>query len=122
MEIAELHDLAQSFEAAHVPDETLEREAVAALRSRWSDAPADLLRPASLRSTDAVLRCTQHFLPGWTIAIEGVADAAHGQWHCTLRPADKDDFDAFLRVGRAGMLPYALAAALFSALSVRGLR
>lgn len=122
MEIAELHDLAQSFEETHQPDEGLERDAMAALRSRWSDAPSDLTRAGALRSTDAVLRLVQHFLPGWTMAIEGVADAAHGQWHCTLKPADKDDFDAFLRVGRGALLPYALAAALFSVLSVRGLR
>jgi hypothetical protein len=102
----QLQELAERIEAASGPDVDL---AVAALKAMRDALPE--VRPGVVESADMALHLVVRMLPGWSVALEGIAREP-GHWTCTLRPSGARDDEEVIGIGRATTPPLALIAAL----------
>ena len=114
-----LRKLASRIESLMALDDTVAQEAVKALAPQTDDAGAPALDTADLDSTDALLGVMERDLPGWSVAMDGMALSPNGHWRCTLRRSAVRDNDEYIGVGRGPTLPHALLAAILKVLSFR---
>ncbi len=107
-----MEDLQSRVDAAKRVSGPLLAEATEELRSVFPGAPS---HPApATDATEAVLHLVDRCLPGWTIALRGIATEPHGHWHCVLRESDASDGDEVVGNGSAPTVALALLRALVS--------
>jgi hypothetical protein len=106
----QLQELAERIEAASGPDVDLAVAALKAMRDALPEAASEV-RPGVVESADMALHLVVRMLPGWSVALEGIAREP-GHWTCTLRPSGARDDEEVIGIGRATTPPLALIAAL----------
>jgi hypothetical protein len=106
-------ELADRIEGASPNDPEFAHAALLGLAEAFpEDAGTDAIGPAAIVSTDAALALVRRKLPGWSIEIEGSANAEDGHWRCLLRKSEVRDDDMLIGVGKGRNLQLALIAAL----------
>ncbi len=117
MAAADLRELAVQVESQVTLSAEAREQAAAALAQ--AGGATDRPDAATIESTDALLAVVQRILPGWTVALDGLAMAPNGHWRCTLRRSASRDDDEYVGVGHGPSLPHALLAATLKVLAVR---
>jgi hypothetical protein len=106
----QLQELAERIEAASGLDVDLAVAALRAMRDALPEASSEV-RPGVVESADMALHLVVRMLPGWSVALQGIAREP-GRWTCTLQPSGARDDEEVIGIGHAPTAPLALLVAL----------